>query len=96
MAAPLAAPSRMPEELRKALKERYAPQALIYCAMLVRNPNAKDSDRLEAAKVLMERAWGKIPTSFDGSTGGELGQILVRFLREGETLPSPVDVTPNG
>ena len=73
----------MPEDFRRCVLEN-APDALKTVLEVMRSPSASNRDRLEAAKIVMERAYGKpegaVKLSTDVSvleSARRIGAILV-------------------
>ena len=64
---------KIPPELREAAKAA-APEALQVAIDLMRNPGVEPADRLRAAQIVMDRAYGKPvqATEISGPDGGAI------------------------
>jgi hypothetical protein len=58
---------KMPKDLKEAFKAA-SPKALEILKKILADPEAKDSDRLRAAEIILDRAYGKPAQSVDITT----------------------------
>jgi len=76
---------KIPDELKEAFKA-LAPQALATLADVMNNGD-KDSDRVKASEIILDRGYGKATQVIDASLEGALQVInvgLPKFLKEGD------------
>lgn len=74
---------KLPEELKEAFKA-LAPKAVETLASIMSNDNAKDSDRVRAAEVILDRGYGKPKqqTELTGEDGNAI-EIVKRIIVNG-------------
>lgn len=71
----------MPEEL-KITAQGFCPEVLQTWVTIMRNPDARDSDRIKAGENIMDRAYGKAPQHIDASMEGGIKITLDPTLKE--------------
>ena len=49
-----------------------------------------DAARVSAAIALLDRGWGRAPTTITGADGGDV-RVVVRHILEGSSMPRPVN-----
>ena len=80
---------KMPEELKVAFRALSA-DAVNVLRDLVMSDKAKGSDRLRAAEVILDRAWGKVPSAPEDldaisearPLAGAAAETLIELLRK--------------
>jgi hypothetical protein len=77
---------RLAREDVKEAARRLTPKALRTLERVMDNPKAPDSAKVQAASVLMDRAWGK--TAVDGPE--QTGQITIRWLGQDDESNDPL------
>jgi hypothetical protein len=82
---------RMPDEVRNAC-QRLAKESLVMLGKIIRDKAAKNTDRIAAAKIVIEYGYGKPVQPIGGE--GEGGPLVVKVLTltspdEAETPPPP-------
>ena len=54
-----------------------------------------ESARVAAVALLLERGWGKAPTTFAGADGEGDVRVVVRHILEGSSMPRPLGRSDN-
>ena len=72
---------KMPEEIREAF-QKACPDALEVLIAIMSNERAKDTDRIRAAEVILDRGYGKAPQSIDLDAGGAIQIELIDEIYE--------------
>jgi hypothetical protein len=72
------------QNVREAAK-KYTPQALKTLANIMNNEKAPPSARVQAASVLLDRAWGKPMQPVSGDSDGPLIVEIIHRVRENKT-----------
>jgi hypothetical protein len=83
--APNAGFSKVDREARKDVREaakKYTPQALKTLANIMSNEKAPPSARVQAASVLLDRAWGRAVQPVSGDSDTPLVVEIVQRIRE--------------
>lgn len=70
---------KMPEEIREAF-QKVCPEALEVLVSIMSDADAKDTDRIRAAEVILERGYGKAPQSID--LGASAGAVVIQLSDE--------------
>lgn len=65
---------KIPADIQEAFRA-YTHEAITVAVAIMRNPRAKNSDRLAAVNSILDRGWGKPRQQIEG-TGGD-GEITV-------------------
>lgn len=76
--------TQLPEELKLAFRAA-APEALDVLKKILRDENAKHSDRIKCAEIILDRGYGKPVQAVDleHSAGGEVGVVLLPARTDG-------------
>lgn len=69
---------KLPEELKEAFRAA-APEALAVLHRILMDEDAKHSDRIRCAEIILDRGYGKPVQAVDleHSAGGEVGVVLL-------------------
>lgn len=84
-------------EFWKAMNPTYIRAAVNTLMGIMMNKQAKNSDRIAAARELLDRALGKpLPGELDESDDGKIQIIRVRAINRGQFAQDVTPETPNG
>ena len=78
---------QMPEEIKQAFRD-LTPEAIKTLKQIIGSKTARDSDKLRAVEIILDRALGKAMQSIDLEAAGGISiQLVEDFLRQSDGQP---------